>query len=41
MMAEPGAGSPKIVWGEFLDAGFSRILPDYVPDSLLAKPVPP
>jgi hypothetical protein len=36
-MAEPGASSPEIVRSEFLDAGFSRILPDNVPDHFLAR----
>src|SRR5947209_3271498 len=27
------------LWGEFLDAGFSRTLPDHVPDDLLAGPL--
>src|ERR1700757_941382 len=33
--------APEIVWGEFLDAGFSRILPDNVPDDFLAQPASP
>jgi hypothetical protein len=36
-MAQPGASSPEIVRREFLDAGFSRVLPDHVPDDLLAQ----
>jgi hypothetical protein len=41
LMAEPGASSAEIVWSEFLDAGFSRIMPDQVPDDLFAQPASP
>jgi len=29
-----GASSPKIVWSDLLDASFSRLLPDNVPDNI-------
>lgn len=39
-MTEPGASSPEIVRREFVDAGFSRILPDNVPTAFSVNPLP-
>ena len=39
-MAESGANSPEIVRSEFLDAGFSRVLLDTVPDDFSLNPLP-
>jgi len=40
-MAESGASSPEVVRSEFLDASLFRVLPDNVPDDLLAQPASP
>ena len=37
LVTEPGASSLEIVRREFVDAGFSRVLPNHVPDDLLAE----
>jgi hypothetical protein len=41
LMAEPRASSPEIMRRKFVDAGFSRILPDDVPNDFLAHSASP